>query len=634
MFGRSHIYIGLDIGSYAVKAVALQPSKGRMTLMGFSHQRIGESDPSDAVKRAIDHLGAKTRHLITGVSGRSVIVRMVETPRLADNELKNHILYEADKYIPFGTDEVVIDCQPLADLPGDIDADASTMQVQLVAVRRGFIDDHVAMLNSAGLHPKIIDVDVFALCNAYETFGPRLGAEASSERVQRPDESDVDGPPSQIETAGDLPVAALVDIGASKVCVAIVKGHRPLFTREFYLAGNEITDSIARTLNETPEEVEDHKLNPADELDALLDAAMPAIEDLANEIRLSFDYVENQYDEDVESVILSGGSSQMPGLGDLLGNILGKPVQVFDPLGGVDLDRGYDIPHLDSIAPSLTVALGLASHLASQGMRGLGGNQLTQWQARMGLSSVNLPAMDYDDTAPETAAPLLDDVEDGTPPEGNPEEPLSFPGGSPQPPPPPFDMSGPGAGSPPPPPRDPSPGMGAPPPLAGSTPPPSEPLAPPEPPPAAPVAEAPPPPPPPGPIDLPSWADNDSDTDEGDGSDLIAPPPPRDESQSDPFSEADAAADQAPENRPPTSASDTFGSDAYYQKGTGQFGQSSMLVILDDENSDEDASDLKSQRITRGDHKPGEGAHPSIQLEAFEGEDEDKGDNSDLPRLD
>jgi Tfp pilus assembly PilM family ATPase len=124
---------------------------------------------------------------------------------------------------------------------------------------------------------------------------------------------------------------ALIDVGASKSNIAIIQGTRLLFTREVYLAGNEITDAIVRTFNEPAENVERIKSAPGEALEALIDAAMPAFEDLANEIRLSFDYVEGQFEAQVNQVVLTGGSSQLPGIAEILGNILGRPVHVLDP---------------------------------------------------------------------------------------------------------------------------------------------------------------------------------------------------------------------------------------------------------------------------------------------------------------
>jgi type IV pilus assembly protein PilM len=359
MLSRTKTVVGLDVGSYSVKAVALQTNKDRITLQGYAQARIGTNDPGSVVRQVLDDLGVKPKRLVTSVSGRSVIVRQVETPKLGQDELKAHIAYEADKYIPFGADEVIIDCQTLPDhIKANPDAKATTMQVLLVAVRRGFVEDHINMLRSIGVTPEIIDVDVFALSNAYELLGP-----------------------GKIE--GNDGATALIDIGASKSNIAIVKDKRLLFTREVYLAGNEITDAIVRTFNEPAEDVERIKSSPGEALEALIDAAMPAFEDLANEIRLSFDYVEGQFEQQVSTVVLTGGTSQLVSISEILSNILGRPVHVFDPLAGMDLvPSHYDLHSLDASSPSLTIALGLAAHLLSGTYEALGGLQSHGWQPR------------------------------------------------------------------------------------------------------------------------------------------------------------------------------------------------------------------------------------------------------------
>jgi type IV pilus assembly protein PilM len=378
MFGATKLVVGLDVGSYAVKAVALQPSGDRLTLQGYAQARIGTQEPVEVIRKVIDQLGVRPRRMVTSVSGRSVIVRQVETPRLPPDELKAHIAYEADKYIPFGSEEVIIDCQTLPDRD---EAKATNMQVLLVAVRRGFVEDHITQLKAAGLAPEVVDVDVFALSNAYELLGP--------------------GPAA----TGEKSATALIDIGASKSNIAIVQGNRLLFTREVYLAGNEITDAIVRTFNEPAEDVERIKAAPGEALDALMDAAMPAFEDLANEIRLSFDYVEGQFEVQVADLVLTGGSSQLPGIAAVLGNILGRPVHVFDPLAGLDLvPSKYDINGLDANGPSLTIALGLAAHILQYKQTGLGGANSHNWQPRQVRDGTIVPKAPVG-AAPQPVAP-------------------------------------------------------------------------------------------------------------------------------------------------------------------------------------------------------------------------------------
>ena len=115
MFGGSKTVIGLDVGSYSVKAVALQTNRDRLTLQGYAQSRIGSQEPAEVIRKVMDQLGVKARRVVTSVSGRSVIVRQVETPRLPPDELKAHIAYEADKYIHFELEEVVLDCARLED---------------------------------------------------------------------------------------------------------------------------------------------------------------------------------------------------------------------------------------------------------------------------------------------------------------------------------------------------------------------------------------------------------------------------------------------------------------------------------------------------------------------------------------
>jgi len=417
-FGQAKTVVGLDIGSYSVKAVALTTARDRITLQGYAQSRIDNQDPAEVIRKVIEQLGFKPKRLVTSVSGRSVIVRQVETPRLERDELKAHIAYEADKYIPFGAEEVIIDAQPLPEAPGDEGKEkTANMQVMLVAVRKSFIQDHLNQLKAAGMHPEVIDVDVFALANAYELLGPAAAPDTEKKAT------------------------ALIDIGASKSNIAIVQGSRVLFTREVYLAGNEISDAIARTFNEPPADIERIKLAPGETLEALIDAAMPAFEDLANEIRLSFDYVEGQFDREVSTVVLTGGSSQLPNIAQILGHILNRPVQVFDPLAGLDLvPSRYDLHGLDANSPGLTVALGLAAHALNITHTSMGGAQSHNWQPRsQGNAAPTSPvSLNLQQVAPEPSggSPVIAPSTMNLAPEPEPEQTDDSPRNVPLPPPP------------------------------------------------------------------------------------------------------------------------------------------------------------------------------------------------------
>jgi len=306
MFEKKSL-LGLDIGSYSVKAVEFTVIKGSLAITGFGYEkRDPEGDVSDLIKEMIEKYKLKAKRVITSVSGRSAIVRPIQMQRMTPDEMKNAMRYEVDQYIPFEADEVIVDCQQLENPEGE-DESAAQMDVMLAAVKQTYIDDHLEILNNAGIKPVIIDYDAFAIVNAFEIENSNVISDEYNK------------------------VRALIDIGAMKTLVCVVHGNTPYFLREIYQAGNEITDAIARRFGEDEDAVDQMKKNPGDGIDAIRDTIAPVIEDLGNEIGMCFEYYENQWGNSVEEVYLSGGSIQFPGIPDFLGNILQKKTVVWDP---------------------------------------------------------------------------------------------------------------------------------------------------------------------------------------------------------------------------------------------------------------------------------------------------------------
>ncbi len=329
---KARTLLGLDIGSSSVKAVQMSRSGDRLSLIGCGRAKVTSSDQvEDAIDQALLNADARASRTVTAVSGRSVIVRYVPMMQMPDSELNQAIEYEADKYIPFDVSEVVLDCQRQDEGVGS----GEQMKVLLVAVKRTLIEEHIAVLNNAGLTPTIIDVDLFALGNAGEARSDRLGLD-------------------------DMTVRALVDVGASKTCINIMRGITSSFTREIYIAGNDLTDAVARRFGESPEDVEHMKLDPGGAQEAMQDAMVSVLEDIGAEIRLSFDYFENQFDAEVKEVFLSGGSVQFPGLDGILGQIFNIETSMWDPTEGLDIQASSALEGNNS---DLAIAVGLASRL-------------------------------------------------------------------------------------------------------------------------------------------------------------------------------------------------------------------------------------------------------------------------------
>ncbi len=330
--------LGLDIGSSGIKAVELSTAGAQPVITNFGYEEVGAGG-TEATVRALSTLVERCRfrapRIVTSVSGRSVIVRYVNVREMPDEDLKRSMQYEADKYIPFSTTEVVIDCQRL---PG-VEPATGEMKVLLVAVKRNLIEEHLDILKSAGLHPSIIDVDSFALGNAFNLC---FGEEVKQE--ERPK------------------VRALIDIGASKTNINILSGLESRFTREVYVAGHDFTEAISRRLSVDPFEVERLKKEPSGRESEIQEAIGSVLDDLQSEIQLSFDFYENEFEQEVDEILLSGGSSVVSGVLESFSQAFNRPVQKWAPTERLSLSLSPErAEQARNVGPQLAVVVGLAS---------------------------------------------------------------------------------------------------------------------------------------------------------------------------------------------------------------------------------------------------------------------------------
>src|SRR5512136_3480251 len=168
--------VGLDIGSSRVKLVQLKEKRGGYQLVAFGTAPLppeaivdGALMNSAAIVQAIQDLAAqqkvKAKDVAIGVRGHSVIITKISLPRMSQEDLDESIQWEAEQYIPFDVKDVNIDTQiltPQADAAGQMD-------VLLVAAKKDLINDYTSVCAEAGLTATVVDVDAFAVQNAYET---------------------------------------------------------------------------------------------------------------------------------------------------------------------------------------------------------------------------------------------------------------------------------------------------------------------------------------------------------------------------------------------------------------------------------------------------------------------------------
>jgi type IV pilus assembly protein PilM len=345
-FGKAKTVIGLDIGSSAVKAVELKASGKTYRVMAYGVEPvppdaivdgaiIDATSVSDAIRRVFDGNKAfKTKEVCASLSGNAVIVKKITLPVMTENELSESIYWEAEQYIPFDIQDVNLDYQILD--PGTGANARGSMDVLLVAAKKEKIADYTSVITQSGRTPIIVDVDAFALQNAYEV---NYGLDAGR-------------------------VVVLLNAGASAININILQGDQSVFTRDISMGGNAYTEAVQKELDLPFESAEQLKKGiPVD--GATFEEAQPVLravtENVLLEIQKTFDFFKATASSDqIDRIMLSGGASRVDGFREMVQERFNAPVEEFDPFRTVTWDAKKLGGDSAELAATAAVAVGLA----------------------------------------------------------------------------------------------------------------------------------------------------------------------------------------------------------------------------------------------------------------------------------
>lgn len=342
-FAKPKSVVGLDIGSSAVKAVELKVSGKGFRVTAIASEPVPPDSivdgaiidggaVADAIRRLFAQKGFKSKEVAASLSGNAVIVKKISLPVMTEAELAESIYWEAEQYIPFDIQDVNLDYQVLD--PGTGSDSRGTMDVLLVAAKKEKIADYTNVINQAGRQAVVVDVDAFALQNAYEAN----------------------------YDAGDE-VVVLLNAGASAININIVSHGQSLFTRDVSLGGNAYTEAVQRELNLSFETAELAKKGAPVEghtFDDVRPVLHAVTENVLLEIQKTFDFFKATAASDrIDRVVLSGGASAVDGFADAVADRLGVHVSMFDPFRQVEFAQppAGDVAQL---AATTAVAVGLA----------------------------------------------------------------------------------------------------------------------------------------------------------------------------------------------------------------------------------------------------------------------------------
>jgi len=344
VFRRAKSVVGLDIGSSAVKAVELKASGRGFKVTAFGREPvppdsivdgaiIDATAVADAIRRLFDSRKIKSREVAASLSGNAVIVKKITLPVMTEAELSESIFWEAEQYIPFDIQDVNLDYQVLE--TGQ--TGKGTMDVLLVAAKKEKIADYTGVIAQAGRLPVIVDVDAFALQNAYEA---NYGIE-----------------PGQ--------VVVLLNAGASAININIINGDQSVFTRDISVGGNAYTEALQKELG-LPFESADLLKQGGEVEGASYEDARPALravtENVMLEIQKTFDFFKATAASDrIDRIMVSGGASRAEGFTEMLSERFEAAVDAFDPFRKVALDaKKFGVGDPVDVAPTAAVAVGLA----------------------------------------------------------------------------------------------------------------------------------------------------------------------------------------------------------------------------------------------------------------------------------
>jgi type IV pilus assembly protein PilM len=320
----------------------------------------------DALKNLIKAEKIQSRYAVSAVAGEAVFIKKIKVPVMSEQKLSEKITQEAEQYIPFDIDEVVLDFQILGKIneskeekPKDfVDSEESRsadnfpqrndeqieesneegemMEALLVAVQRGVIDERTDILLEAGLKPAIIDLDLFALMNA-----ARLTNDLSS-----------------------MGTIALIDLGDSFTHINIIQNGVIGYTIDIPVGGGYLTNILMSKFKVPFEKVLAIKrgnFSPDVREEEVIETIIQAYKNILEEVQKYFDYFSTLSNHKMEKILLCGGGSMIRGLDDYCADYLKIPVETLNPMQGVKINpKVFDQSLIDEMSGFSTVALGLA----------------------------------------------------------------------------------------------------------------------------------------------------------------------------------------------------------------------------------------------------------------------------------
>ncbi|MBK8817206.1 MAG: pilus assembly protein PilM [Methylococcaceae bacterium] len=342
---KQNAVLGLDISTAAVKLLELSKVGTRYRVESYAvaplpqdafvDKNIANIDViSEAIKFAVKQSGTKIRQACVAVSGSAVMSKVISIPAsLDESELEDQILDEASQYVPYSLDEVNLDFE----IQRVNEANSQMLDVLLVASRKENVNDRVEALAKAGLKTKIVDVEAFAIENAFVLLT------------------------DQLEGATEGKTYAVADVGATMATLNIVHDGHTVYTREQGFGGKQLTEEIQRRYGFSYEEAGLAKKRGGLPESYNVDVLEPFKKAMVQQISRSMQFfMSSSANRTVDGIVLAGGCASIPGIDSLVEQSLGITAYIANPFISMALSNKVKPQTLSADAPALMLACGLA----------------------------------------------------------------------------------------------------------------------------------------------------------------------------------------------------------------------------------------------------------------------------------
>lgn len=342
---KQPVVLGLDISSTAIKLLELGQSGDRMRVESYAveplpansviEKNIADVEAvGEAIKRAVKRSASRTKLAAVAVAGSAVITKIIAMPAsLTEDDMEQQIELEADQYIPYPLEEVNLDFEVI----GPSENDPERIDVLLAASRSENVDIRIAAIELAGLKAKIVDVEAYAMENAFSLLIPQLPEQGIDQTI------------------------AVIDIGATMTTLNVMHDRKTIYTREQVFGGKQLTEEIQRRYGLSYEEAGMAKRQgglPDNYVPEVLEPFKDAMTQQVSR-SLQFFYGSSQYNN-VDHIVLAGGSAMIPGIDEMIANKLGVHTSVANPFTNMTLASRVKAQSLSNDAPALMIAAGLA----------------------------------------------------------------------------------------------------------------------------------------------------------------------------------------------------------------------------------------------------------------------------------